>query len=334
MKNNTRKLYTAMLLALATTYEVESTTAQFNVSIPMETTINDGIQESSAFLSMITVLPVTDSTGQALDIGVSDLLAKRTDTSSKDRTPTNMSQPSGTNWTVKKTEFDVAFGYQLIDQWARYPNFTERYRAAVLNKIALDRITIGFYGQSAAAETDPATNPLGQDVNIGWFKLLEDNNPANFITQSGETLDEISIGDTGDYKNLDALVFDVYSAIPVEQRTGNEVVIVGAALVAQDQNKVLSTHGNTPSEKKDAMMMMNSYGGLVAYQVPKFPDKGVLVTDLKNLHLYYQESGTRRKTEDNTKRDRVEDYISSNDAYAIGNVKAIAGIKSENVVFV
>jgi P2 family phage major capsid protein len=334
MKNNTRKLYTAMLLAFATTYEVESTTAQFNVSVPMETTINDAIQESSAFLSMITVMPVTDTTGQALEIGVSDLLAKRTDTNNNDRTPTNMSDPTGTTWTVKKTEFDVAFGYQLIDQWARYPNFTERYRAAVFNKIALDRITIGFYGQSAATETDPTTNTLGQDVNIGWFKLLEDNNAENFITQSSETADEITIGEAGDYKNLDALVFDVYSAIPVEQRTGSEVVIVGSALVAKDQNKVLSTHGNTPSEKKDAMMMMNSYGGLVAYQVPKFPDKGVMVTDPKNLHLYYQESATRRKTEDNTKRDRVEDYISSNDAYAIGNVKAIAAIKAENVKFV
>jgi P2 family phage major capsid protein len=334
MKNTTRKKYNKMISEMAANYDVETVTSEFNISTPMETKINDAIQESSAFLNMITVLPVTDTAGQALDIGVSELLAKRTNTNNNDRSPTDISGMSGTDWAVKDTEFDVSFKYRMIDMWARYPNFVERYRKAVLKKIALDRITIGFYGQSAAIETDPAANPLGQDINIGWFKLLEDNNPENYITQSGDAENKITIGVDGDYKNLDALVFDVYKAIPVEQRTGNEVVIIGSGLVSHDQNKVLSTHGQTPSEKKDAMMMMNSYGGLVAYEVPKFPDNGVLVTDPENLHLYYQESATRRKTEDNTKRNRVEDYISSNDAYAIGNVKAIAGIKAENVAFV
>jgi len=60
---------------------------------------------------------------------------------------------------------------------------------------------------------------------------------------------------------------------------------------------------------------------------------GVVVTDPKNLHLYNQEGGTRRNTEEESKRNRVVDYISSNDAYAIGDVEAMASCDHTAVQF-
>jgi P2 family phage major capsid protein len=267
---------------------------------------------------------------------VSGLLAKRTNINDNDRQPKILGGPTGTNWETKFTEFDVAIGYALLDQWARYPDFAQRYMKAVYRAIALDRMTIGWYGQSAAVESDGSTNTLGEDVNIGWLTLLETQNSGNLMTE-GAAVGEITIGSKAgnDYANLDAMVYDLLSGIPVEHRTGNEVAIVGSALVADDMNKALSKNGHTPSEKGLGITnLANSYGGLSSVQVPRFPDTGVVVTDPSNLHLYFQESGTRRNTEEESKRNRVVDYISSNDAYALGNKNAITAVKAENVKIV
>ena len=131
MKNQTRVLYSKLVAAMAESYNVQDATKNFAVDIPQETKLNDAIQASDAFLQMITMTGVEDSTGQALEIGVSGLLAKRTDVSTNDRTPTVMGGPDGTKWTSKLTEFDVAIPYQLLDQWARYPDFYQRYMRAV-----------------------------------------------------------------------------------------------------------------------------------------------------------------------------------------------------------
>jgi len=336
MRNQTRQQYNLLLAAMVASYgEAAAAGQKFEVTIPKETTLNDRVQESDTFLKMITMAAVTDSTGQALDLGVESMLAKRTNTDDKDRSPSILGAPDGSQWTVKLTEFDVGMKYETLDQWARYPNFRERYMQHVYRAIALSRLTVGWHGISAAAETDPATYPNGEDVNIGWLQTLATGNSSNYMTQSGATADVISIGAAGDYANLDALVYDLYQAIPIHRRTGNEVAIVGAALVADDINKGLNKHAQTPTEKHAGITTLaGSYGGLSAIQVPKFQDMGVVVTDPANLQLIYQESATRRMTKDQAERNRVVDFISSNDAYAIRDMKAMAAVKADNVQFV
>lgn len=337
MKNTTRKLYNMLIAGMAKKYGIEPADVEkaFSIDIPQETSLNDKIRESSEFLNMITMQGVDDSKGQALEMGVSGLLAKRTQVSgSTKRQPTMLGSPDGSKWETALTEFDVGINYLTLDQWARYKDFFERYMMAVYSKIALDRLTIGFHGQSVAAQSDPVANPLGQDVNKGWHKILQENNSANYMTQSGSVADKITIGAAGDYKNLDALAYDLLSGIPVQHRTGDEVVIVGAALVADDVNKGLTKHAQTPSEKTNGITKLaGSYGGLNAVQVPKFPDMGVMVTDTANLQLLYQEGKMRRHAKEEPESNRVVDYISSNDAYAIGNTKAIAAVNADNVEF-
>ncbi|QQD22292.1 phage major capsid protein, P2 family [Oceanospirillaceae bacterium ASx5O] len=334
MKKNTRLMFEKLNTAMAKAYGVEDITKKFAVDIPQETKLNDAIQASDAFLQMITMQGVEDSNGQALQLGVSGMLAKRTDVSTDDRTPAVMGGPNGTKWEAVLTEFDIAIPYQLLDAWARYPDFYQRYMKAVYRQIALDRMQVGWYGESAATETNATTYPLGQDVNIGWLKTLATENPSQYMKKSGAVADKIYIGAAGDYKNIDALAYDLYAGIPVEHRTGNEVVIVGSALVADDTNKGLTRHAQTPSEKTAGVSVLTStYGGLPSIQVPKFPDMGMVVVDPANLHLYFQEGKTRRYTKENPERNRVVDFISSNDAYAIGNVKAMAAVHAANVEF-
>jgi len=77
-----------------------------------------------------------------------------------------------------------------------------------------------------------------------------------------------------------------------------------------------------------------SYGGFKSVEVPQFPDFGLLITDPKNLHLYTQKSSLRRQAKDESEYDRVADYISQNEAYMIGDLKAAVAIKAENVQLV
>ena len=335
MKTSTRERFNALRVALAAAYGVteQEVKETFSVSEPMETKLNSAIQESSDFLQRIQVLPVTDKKGQAVTVGMNQSLAKRTDTSTKDRQPTRMEDPSGKEYEVHKTEFDVAMPYSLVDAWARFEDFAQRYMSAVYGRIALDRIKIGWTGMSAASETNRTSNPDLQDVNKGWIKLLMEHAAESYLLESAEGTGKITLGAAGDYKNLDQLVYDIYSLIPAAHRSGSEVAIVGRHLVANDMGKVLAKHGQTPTERGQLMTLDQSYGGLPALIVPHFPDKGLIVTDTNNLHLYYQESAMRRQQVDNSKRDQVEDYISSNEAYFFEDFKAVAGVEANNVEF-
>ena len=338
MKPNTRKKFSTLLFAIAAANLVAVADVhagkQFAISEPSETKLNDQIQASSSFLQQITVAPVTDMKGQALTLGVSSMVASRT---AGTRTGTQLGDMTGTEWEVVKTNFDSFMLYATLDTWARYPDFYSRYMAAMVQAIALTRIMVGWNGTSAAAETDAATNPLGQDVNKGWPQILREQAPDQVVAE-GEVTGKIFIGkntDNPDYQNLDAAVYDLFAMIPVEHRTGNEVVIVGTALVAADINKALTEHAGTPSEKTLGITTLSkTYGGLTAVQVPGFPDTGICVTDLKNLHLYYQEGRTRRTTKDMPETDRVTEFVSSNDAYAIGNTQAIVMVEPDNVIIV
>ena len=340
MKDKTKLQYKALVAAMAMTYGVDSTSEEmFNVSEPLETTLNQKIQESIEFLSMINVLPHSDLKGQALELGIDGLLARRTNVDNDDRTGTELGAPNGSTWEMSEMEYDVFIKYKTMDTWASLGNLRQLYMNTVYRGIGLDRMTIGWHGISAAAESDPVANPLGQDLNKGWPQILRDQAPDQVMAEGNHTgSGKIFVGPNEnnlDYQNLDAFVADLYDQIPVEQRTGNEVVIVGSALVAADRNKVLNAHAQTPSEKSVGITTLEkSYGGLTAIQVPRFPATGVFVGDLKHLHIYFQEGTVRRQTEDVARRKRVVDYVSANECYAIGNMKAVVYVEPDAVVIV
>ena len=332
MREITKEKFHRLQEAMQKSYGVKSTRSAFAVTEPMETMLNTAIQDSSDFLQRINMYPVTDRKGQSLKIGIYSPLAKRTNVNVRDRDTTSMSPPDGIEYECKLTEFDISFTYDLLDAWARYANFMELYMNQVYRRIALDRILIGWHGTSAAADTDPDSNPNLEDVNIGWIKLLVDNKPEHYLTESSDSTEKITIGEYGDYKNLDEIAYDIFTMIDDAQRTGNEVVIVGRHLVANDMGKALASFAQQPTEKSQVTVLEKTYGGLPSLIVPGFPDKGLMVTDTENLSLYYQSGKTRRQMSDYPKRNRVEDFISSNDAYMIENLEGVAAIAADNVV--
>ena len=77
---------------------------------------------------------------------------------------------------------------------------------------------------------------------------------------------------------------------------------------------------------------LDSHAALPVVDAPFFPEGTVLVTFLKNLSIYWQEGARRRNVIDNPKRDRVENYESSNDAYVIEDYDGIALIENIEIV--
>ncbi len=244
-----------------------------------------------------------------------------------------MAPPDGIEYECKLTEYDISFSYDLLDAWARYDNFMDLYMQQVYRRIGLDRILVGWHGDSIAEETDRTTHANLEDVNMGWLHLLKTHKTEHYLTESKPGSGQITLGTAGDYKNLDCLVYDIYNLIDDAQRTGSEVAIVGRNLVAHDMGKALAAYAQRPTEKRQVSVLDKAYGGLPSITAPGFPDKGVLVTDTENLSLYFQAGRTRRQMADYPKRNRIEDFISSNDAYMIENLEGIAGINAENLVF-
>ncbi|XHF32833.1 phage major capsid protein, P2 family [Pseudomonas chlororaphis] len=328
------KMYAEMQLAIAETYGVELASKMFSVEPSIAQELNDAITAKADFLQRINVIPVTEIKGEKVFIGVSGPVTGRTNTKTTDRVAKDASALENSTYELSSTESDVGLPYAKIDAWAKFPDFHQKYSAAVQKQIALDRIMVGFHGVKAAAQTDIETYPMLQDVNKGWLQQLREQAPQQ-VLKEGNTPGKVTMGPGGDYENLDALVHDTKQMVDERLRdSGDLVAIIGTDLLAADKAKLYAKQGDTPTEKEriEDAQVIATYGGLPSFSVPFFPVNGVLVTSWDNLSIYFQDSSWRKQTVDNPKRSRVEDYNSRNEGYVIEQLEKIA--LTENVELV
>ncbi|WP_085654355.1 MULTISPECIES: phage major capsid protein, P2 family [unclassified Pseudomonas] len=328
------KMYAEMQLAIAETYGVELASKMFSVEPSIAQELNEAITAKSDFLQRINVIPVTEVKGEKVFIGVSGPVTGRTNTKTTDRVAKDASALDNSTYELSSTESDVGLPYAKIDAWAKFPDFHQKYSAAVQKQIALDRIMVGFHGVKAAAQTDIETYPMLQDVNKGWLQQLREQAPQQ-VLKEGNTPGKVTMGPGGDYENLDALVHDTKQMVDERLRdSGDLVAIIGTDLLAADKAKLYAKQGDTPTEKEriEDAQVIATYGGLPSFSVPFFPVNGVLVTSWDNLSIYFQDSSWRKQTVDNPKRSRVEDYNSRNEGYVIEQLEKIA--LTENVELV
>lgn len=319
MQNATRLVFNNLMSRLGELNGVPSAREQFAVEPTVQQTLETKIQESSEFLSKINIIGVKEMKGEKLGLGVSGPIASRTNTDLADREPRSVETLDDKGYECKKTNYDTFIKYATLDAWAKFADFQTRVRDVIVKRAALDRIMIGWNGTSAAATTNLALNPLLQDVNIGWLQHVRTDAPAR-VMDEGATAGKVTVGAAGDYKNLDALVYDAYNTLldPWFRNDGELVAIVGRDLMHDKLFPLVSTP-TAPTEMlaADIVRSQRRLGGLPGVMVPYFPENKVLITRLDNLSIYWQESARRRKIEDNAKRDRIENYESSNDAFVV-----------------
>lgn len=335
MRNDTRKLFDAYLSKIAQLNGVEDVTRKFTATPAVEQRLENRIQETSQFLTMINMIGVREQKGEKIGLGISGPVASTTNTATTDRSTTDLSSLDPRGYECEQTNFDTHLTYARLDAWAKFPDFQARVRDAIVKRQALDRIMIGWNGTSHAATSNPGTNPLRQDVNIGWLQKMRLENAARVLDEVVAASGQVRIGATGDYKNLDALVFDLVGDMlePWYQDDTDLVVICGRQLLADKYFPIINKD-QAPSEQlaADVVTSQKRIGGLPAVRVPYFPADALLVTRLDNLSIYWQEATRRRTIVDNAKRDRIENYESVNDAYVIEDLGCAA--MAENIVLV
>lgn len=320
MRNETRTQYHAYLAQLARINGVGNVAEKFNVSPSVQQTLENKIQESSEFLSRINNIGVVEQSGDKLGLGIGSTIASTTDTTVKEREPTDPTNLDEQGYICTQTNFDTAIRYAKLDAWAKFPDFQLRVRDIILQRQALDIITIGFNGASRANTSNRATNPLLQDVNIGWLEKIRQGAPDRVMSDDGVATDKIVVGESGVYKNLDALVYDaVNNLIDPWYRADTELVAILGRNLLSDKYFPLINVKPVPTEvlATDLIVSQKRIGGLQAVQAPFFPENAMLITRLDNLSRYYQDGARRRTVIDNPKRDRIENFESSNDAYVV-----------------
>ncbi|WP_343620316.1 phage major capsid protein, P2 family [Ralstonia sp.] len=330
MRNETRRLYDAYTTEVAKLNGVDRVDAKFSVNPTVQQRLETKIQESSQFLSKVNVYGVPEQEAEKVGLGVSGPVASTTDTTKQDRQTADISTLDGLRYRCEQTNSDTHITYQKLDAWAKFKDFQTRIRDAIIKRQALDRMTIGFNGVKRVPTSDRATNPLLQDVNRGWLQYLRDLAPQR-VMKDGKDAGKIIVGAGGDYGNLDALVFDVVNHLvePWYAEDPELVVVCGRQLLADKYFPIIN-QPNRPTDTLAADMIVSQkrIGNLPAVRVPYFPANGLLVTRLDNLSIYYQDGARRRTIVDNAKRDRIENYESSNDAYVIEDLGCAALVEN------
>ncbi|MBL0229488.1 MAG: phage major capsid protein, P2 family [Moraxellaceae bacterium] len=335
MRNETRLAYEKYTGKLAALNGVGSIATKFTVTPSVQQKLENLMQESSDFLKQINIVGVTEKTGQKIGLGIGSPIAGTTNTSVQPRVPRDLTDVSLVDeYDCTKTDYDTFITYAKLDIWAKFPDFQVRIRDLIAQRQALDRILIGFNGTSRAATSNRTTNPLLQDVNIGWIEKVRINSPQRLLSEGANT-GEIRIGATGDYKNLDALVYALVNDFidPWHQEDTKLVVICGRSLLADKYFPLVNTnHAPTEEIAADTLISQKRLGGLQAVRVPNFPADKIMVTRLDNLSIYFQEGARRRHVVEKPDLDRIENYESSNDAYIVEEYGMVA--VAENIVLV
>ncbi|MEY2883068.1 MAG: Ralstonia virus [Pseudomonadota bacterium] len=336
MLNETRKKFIAFQERIASLNGVPSADTKFTVAPSVQQTVETKIQESSDFLRTINIVPVQELTGELLGMGVDGPLASRTDTTQADRATRDPQALDSRTYTCKQTNSDWHRRYAVIDMWAKFPDFETRLRNAIIEREALDRMLIGFRGVSAAATTNLGANPLLQDVNIGWLQHLRLEAPQRVLSDGPSTgANAVKVGAAGaDYRSLDSLVYDAVQLLdPIYREDPGLRVYVGRELLHDKYFSLLDSALNADAVNTlavNALLAEKKLGGIQAATAPYMIPNGVFITNPSNLSIYYQDGKRRRMVIDNPKRDRIENFSSSNDAYVIEELGAAALV--ENIV--
>jgi P2 family phage major capsid protein len=335
MQNNTRVCFNRYLSEVAAANRLDKATGEaFNYSPAAQQSFYEMVGEKADFLKRLNQITVTAQLGQKIGLGVSRPIASRTNTDEEERQTRYVGELDGDNYHCHQTNYDTHLKYNLMDSWAHLEDFNTIYASQLARQVARDRLMIGWHGETAAAETDITANPLLQDVNEGWITKVRKKQPHRFMgygSDGNPTTDTYKVGEGGGYGSLDALVFDMTTNLldAWHQDTDDLVVMVGREIWVA-HGMALLANSTLPTERNalQTWFASKTVAGLPCIMPPFLPGRAVIVTSYDNLSIYHQAGTLRRTIIDNPKRDRVEEYLSENEAYVVEDFGKFAGVRN------
>lgn len=336
MKNRTRQQFNAYLNGVAQDNGVEYNHVfagqKVNVEPSIQQKLEKQVQLSSAFLSLINIVPVSEAQGETLGLGIAGTIASVTDTTKNGRKTQDLHTLNSISYHCQQINYDSHLRYATLDMWAKFPDFQKKIGELKAERMALDRIMIGFNGTNRAKDSNRTTHPLLQDVAKGWLAKIEEHAPQRVMKEEVVGSGKIEVGGVAGktYQTLDALVFSAVNDLiePQYQDDTNLVAIMSRDLLADYYFPLINEAKATEKLAGDTIISQKRCGGLRVIQVPYLPKGTILITRLDNLSIYYQEGGMRRTLKDNAEFDRYEDFVSSNDDFVVENYEQVALLKN------
>ena len=339
MDNNTRAKLFNWIGHLGKAYGVHPRVIEqaksFVATGQVEQALAKDLKEKSSLLSKINVKSVSQIMGKKLGMNTNQNIASNTDTSGAgERNPNQVfSGMDEDSYICRQTNYDTAITYDQLDEWSEFKNFMKLIQDSINTTIANNKATIGWYGETWVANSNIGTNPMMQDVNIGWFQKIRDNASSQMLPEGG-TPGEIRFGAGGDFENLDHAVEELKGGIPShKQNQAGMVVLVGSDLLSQQRIDLYKAHGATPTEKErvEVTAVTSTFGNLPLATEISFPGRGLMIVPWKNLGIYTQKGSTRRSIKDNSKKDQIENYLSMREAYVVEDYQSVATWEFKNV---
>ncbi|WP_298613250.1 phage major capsid protein, P2 family [uncultured Thiothrix sp.] len=335
MQHKTRMSFNHYLHTVAQANRLSQAMGEaFNYSPELQQSFYELVGEQADFLKQINQVSVSAQLGQKLGLGVSSPIASRTNTDDEERQTRYVGDLQADDYHCVQTNYDTHLKYSLLDSWSHLVDFATVYANQLAKQVARDRLMIGWNGEQAATVTDRVANPLLQDVNVGWIAKTVQQQPHRMMgydSNSQANTDTYKLGEGGKYQSLDSLVFDMISNLldPWHQEAEGLVVMVGREIWTH-HGMTLLNNSNLPTERNAlaTWFAAKTVAGLPCIRPPYLPSRAVIVTSYDNLSLYHQLGSLRRTILDNPKRDRVEEYLSENEAYVVEDYGKFAGVRS------
>ncbi len=292
----------------------EDFSAAFEVLPAIEQELVLAYKQQTDFLERINVQLVKGGHGQKLQLGSGRTAASTTDTRIQPRRPTTLGEIEGVDdYLCTQTDFDIAYDYNVIDNWGYLPDFQLRLSALAVKTVAQDRQRIGFNGTHRAKTSNSSIYPMLQDVNVGWLEKMRTYN-------SERHMDGLNIGPSHDAKNLDAAVQMALDGMIGEQfRDSDDLVVITSRGMVSDKYTGLINQNHSPTEQAAANILFQKKElGTLPVDTPAFfPANTILITSYDNLSIYQQRGTLRRHIRDEPEWNRTTDYQSVNECYVV-----------------
>ena len=157
------------------------------------------------------------------------------------------------------------------------------------------------------------------------------------VTAKGYDINPINVGDGGEFASMAQLVSFLKNEFITRIHRGNTGIraIAGDSLRTVDVSRLIENAGVTPTERNatEALMMLNTIAKIPAITPDEFPERGLILTDPKNLEYIYQIQSVERAIQNSQDKTGIVDYLWQKVDFVIKEVEGCAIVHPDAIRF-
>lgn len=296
-----------------------------SVSFEDEVKFETKVRAQYSFLEQINILPVMGDSPRKVgftDVASEPLLSRADTKAGGQRNAYPIYRKPKRGIQFHTTQLDLQRHFDDIDAMIAVGGIEQLYEEQVWQQLALGRITVGFHGERAEKQTDRTVFPRLDDLQRGWLQGIREDAPEQLLGVDGKP---IHIGQGGDFKTIEYVTEHLVNT-KLNAWVGdssNLIVLVGGQLWRDFHTKHVL-----------AGQRASYIAGIPAFTLVGFPPKGLVITTLENLSIYWEKGSHLRHVLAHPDDETLQDYISIKECYLVENYEKITGLDFKAVEIV